>query len=267
VKPLRPVASLPPPCDPVICFVLDTETTGGGKEENSIIQLAAVLHSGESFSSLIRPRINRMSSHASSVHNLTLNDLKNAKAWPEVWREFLEWISQFRKRSDPVYLLAHNGKTADFKWICRHNTVDPNEPWSFEAVGFITVDTMSWLNHFIYPHPISLPALSAWFQVPKPSIHSVLDDMRSVETKEERDKGGKREEVACLLYAEKGERWKKAKEAAVCTHRNKTPLPAQHANPRFLCMAMLLPTELRPVVRIGKFSNSGGSFRPKRTFG
>lgn len=87
--------------------VLDTETTGLGRQAE-IIEIAAVDHTGAVLlESKVWPRSGRVPPAASRVHGLTISDLQGAPTWPELLlelerqlngRRVLAWNAPFDER-------------------------------------------------------------------------------------------------------------------------------------------------------------------------
>ncbi len=88
-------------------LVLDTETTGLGRNDE-IIELGVVDASGATLlETLVWPHAERVPAGATRVHGLTLDDLRGAPAWPEVLpelqalasgRRVLAWNAPFDER-------------------------------------------------------------------------------------------------------------------------------------------------------------------------
>jgi len=72
--------------------VLDTETTGLGRNDE-IIEIGVVAADGSTvLHSLVFPRAGQVPSRATRVHGLTLDDLEGAPTWPEVLPELRDRI-------------------------------------------------------------------------------------------------------------------------------------------------------------------------------
>ena len=101
-------------------LILDTETTGAGREAE-VIEVSVIDTRGAvRLDTLVRPRVQRMNPYAERLHGISLETLQDAPTWPEVLPELariserstlLAWNAPFDasmlERTSEVWELHH----------------------------------------------------------------------------------------------------------------------------------------------------------------
>lgn len=99
-----------------ICF--DLETTGLRPVAGGILELAAVTHDARAtFERFVRPNPLAIPDAAHAVHGISLEDVRGATAFADVWTAFVEWVQALRRDDTPVVMIAHNCFGFDMQWL------------------------------------------------------------------------------------------------------------------------------------------------------
>jgi DNA polymerase III epsilon subunit-like protein len=98
-------------------IVFDVETDGLSVKTNHIIQIGAVRSDGKRFLSYVNIGSRLIPDIIVKLTKITNEDLRGAPSFPEVFQNFLTFISEDRKNDEPVTLAAYNGMSFDFPML------------------------------------------------------------------------------------------------------------------------------------------------------
>jgi DNA polymerase III epsilon subunit family exonuclease len=148
--------------------VFDLETTGKNTESCGIVEIAAVrVCDGkivDQFQTLINPGM-AIEKEAQSVHHISSEDIKDAPAFQEIWRKFVDFI-------EDALLIAHNGYSFDFKIIDRMA-----REYNMQKLKNIRYDSLV-LARNLYPNmQNSIDGLADRFKLDPGTRHRALDDV------------------------------------------------------------------------------------------
>lgn len=134
----------------VVYYVFDIETTGMSKSADRIIELSAIAVNGrgdvygKEFSKRIGTTV-PINPRAQAVHGISAEDLETELDFSLVGVEFMTWMESFLGDGDVGVLVAHNGDSCDFQFLCaemwRWGLVMPKE------VRY-TLDTLSVIREY-----------------------------------------------------------------------------------------------------------------------
>lgn len=150
------------------CIVFDLETTGRDPENCAIVEVAAVKVEGgkivEEFQTLVKPPI-PIEPQAEKVHHISMEDVKDAPSWEEVWPKFKEFIGA-------NLLIAHNGYAFDFRIVDRlAKEMDGAKPQN------VRYDSLIFARQIYPEQKNSIDALSHRFKLDPGNRHRALDDV------------------------------------------------------------------------------------------
>lgn len=145
----------------------DTETTGIRPESERIIELAAYDPVREkTFERLINPE-RSIPDEASAIHNITDEMVKDAPKFPEVAKEWIEFLE------GDVVLIAHNNDSFDKHFLrCEFERTDtPLPDWQY-------LDSLKWARKYRYDLPRhALQFLREVYKIEANQAHRALDDV------------------------------------------------------------------------------------------
>ncbi len=98
-------------------IAFDVETDGLSPKTNHIIQIGAVRSDGKRFLSYVNIGSRIIPDHIVKLTKITNETLHGAPSFPEVFQNFLTFISEGRKNDEPVILVAYNGMSFDFPML------------------------------------------------------------------------------------------------------------------------------------------------------
>jgi len=107
----------------VVYYVFDIETTGMSKTADRIIELSAIAVNargdvyGKEFSKRIGTTV-PINPRAQAVHGISAEDLETELDFSVVGVEFVTWMESFLGDGDVGVLVAHNGDSCDFQFLC-----------------------------------------------------------------------------------------------------------------------------------------------------
>ena len=107
----------------VVYYVFDIETTGMSKTVDRIIELTAIAVNargdvyGKEFSKRIGTTV-PINPRAQAVHGISAEDLETEMDFSVVGVEFVTWMESFLGDGDVGVLVAHNGDSCDFQFLC-----------------------------------------------------------------------------------------------------------------------------------------------------
>lgn len=133
----------------LVYFSVDVETTGSSRKKHGICKIAsaAVSSTGEILGTFERLvcQTHTFTKRSKLVHGIREKDVAGEPEFNVIGSAFNDWIEEFTGPGDCAVLVAHNGNTCDYQYLCceyqRHNL-------SFPSQVKYTIDTKTALDKF-----------------------------------------------------------------------------------------------------------------------